>query len=483
MRKKILSIILLASFMLCSVSAMIIPVAAAINETENNDSVGTATPISNEFVTGMISDRHDVDFYKYESTGTGYLVCTFVNSLLRNDGGNWGVTIYKYENTLQEIHYQEISDDIETTVLPKIGITPGEYYIAVEDVPRGGYDYRNENIEYRISVKFEENNCWEAEPNDSYVNANEITDATYSGYIRNSNDVDFYKYESNQAGYLVLTFINSLLRDNGATWGITIYKLENSLVEIHSQEIYTDVKTTILPKVGITSGTYYIKIEDVPYYNDFLNKNVEYSFSLEFTANDFWEAEANDGYTTANKITNATYSGYIRNKNDVDFYEYESDKTGYLALTFTNSVLRDDDATWKITVYKLENSYVEIFSQEIYSTKETTVLPKFSIAPGTYYIKIEDATTNYYSPPNTNIEYSLKAAYTDRLVDIGDINSDETINAKDALEVLKASVGKIELAEEQKIAADVNKDGKTDAKDALEILKYSVGKPSVLDKE
>ncbi len=66
---------------------------------------------------------------------------------------------------------------------------------------------------------------------------------------------------------------------------------------------------------------------------------------------------------------------------------------------------------------------------------------------------------------------------------LGDLNGDDKINAKDALEVLKAAVGKVNLTDEQKAVADVNKDGDINAKDALEMLKYAVGKPSVLDKK
>ncbi len=58
----------------------------------------------------------------------------------------------------------------------------------------------------------------------------------------------------------------------------------------------------------------------------------------------------------------------------------------------------------------------------------------------------------------------------------GDVNEDNDINAKDALEVLKFAVGKTALSGEAQLRADVNLDDKIDAKDALEILKYAVGK-------
>ena len=58
----------------------------------------------------------------------------------------------------------------------------------------------------------------------------------------------------------------------------------------------------------------------------------------------------------------------------------------------------------------------------------------------------------------------------------GNVNTDDKIDAKDALEVLKVSVGKAKFTEKQGYAADVSNDTKFDAKDALMILQYSVGK-------
>ena len=79
------------------------------------------------------------------------------------------------------------------------------------------------------------------------------------------------------------------------------------------------------------------------------------------------------------------------------------------------------------------------------------------------------------SPSNspTPSETTSTVEYT-----LGDINEDNIINAKDALTVLKISVGKETPTEKGKLIADVNKDGNINAKDALEILKKAVGKPA-----
>lgn len=58
----------------------------------------------------------------------------------------------------------------------------------------------------------------------------------------------------------------------------------------------------------------------------------------------------------------------------------------------------------------------------------------------------------------------------------GDVNRDNKIDAKDALDVLKSAVGKLTLTQEQQVLAELNGDGEINAKDALLILKRAVHK-------
>ncbi len=58
----------------------------------------------------------------------------------------------------------------------------------------------------------------------------------------------------------------------------------------------------------------------------------------------------------------------------------------------------------------------------------------------------------------------------------GDVNGDQTVDAKDALNVLKNSVKKLEFTPLQTLAAEVDGVEGISAKDALQILKYSVKK-------
>ncbi len=58
----------------------------------------------------------------------------------------------------------------------------------------------------------------------------------------------------------------------------------------------------------------------------------------------------------------------------------------------------------------------------------------------------------------------------------GDTNNDKDVNAKDALDVLKYSVGKGFFDQKQMFAADVDYNNEYNAKDALMMLQYAVGK-------
>jgi hypothetical protein len=59
---------------------------------------------------------------------------------------------------------------------------------------------------------------------------------------------------------------------------------------------------------------------------------------------------------------------------------------------------------------------------------------------------------------------------------LGDVDGDGDVDSTDARIVLQASVGKVELSDEQKKAADFNGDGKVDSTDARLILQESVNK-------
>lgn len=66
---------------------------------------------------------------------------------------------------------------------------------------------------------------------------------------------------------------------------------------------------------------------------------------------------------------------------------------------------------------------------------------------------------------------------------IGDVNNDGSVDALDAVNILKYTVDKVTLTENQLYVADVNNDGSVNALDAFAIQKFSVGKITEFQKK
>lgn len=90
----------------------------------------------------------------------------------------------------------------------------------------------------------------------------------------------------------------------------------------------------------------------------------------------------------------------------------------------------------------------------------------------------DDETTDEEKALKTaldTLETAIKDATEGGDVVLGDLDGDGKPTAKDALLVLKAAAGEVELTDAQKKAADFNGDGVYNAKDALAILKAFAG--------
>ena len=90
--------------------------------------------------------------------------------------------------------------------------------------------------------------------------------------------------------------------------------------------------------------------------------------------------------------------------------------------------------------------------------------------------KVDFAT---FTMPDSDVTLNAKWKRGDATLAFGNVNGDTLVNAADALEILKRTVGKVEFNTDQTFYGDVNTDGLGNAKDALLVLQYTVQKISI----
>ena len=465
---KSLCLLLTFALLVCALPAA--SLAAIRTEAEDNDTYQKANPLDlGDTVRGTISSSNDVDYYKITPSESGYLTLRVSHAYLEDASADWDLTVYRFTNSLEQIYDTRIEGVNPDTVLPKIGVEPGAYYI---EVTRGYSFDAVKNVEYRLTCDFTRTDCWESEPNGDYTAANPFTlGQTYGGFIGEINDRDFFRLTIAEKGYLNIKVEHKYLEDASADWDLTVYRFTNSLEQIYDTRIEGTVPETALPKIGVEPGAYYIEVTRG--YSFDAVQDVEYHLSVSQTKTDWWEAEPNDSYQAANLFTlGKTYGGFIGDMTDKDFFKVTVTEKGYLNIKVDHEYLEDAAAAWTVEVYRFTTDLKSLTSEDIPGTSVSTSLPRLGVEPGTYYVSV---TRGYSFDAVQDVEYHLTVGFSKNALLLGDLDLDGSITASDARLALRGAVGLEHFNADFTAIGDVDFDGKITAADARKILRAAVG--------
>jgi hypothetical protein len=384
--KKILTALLTLTLII-SVAPNMAYAADTTSSTDNNDTFGTATSLSSAGeVTGVLSSKDDVDFYKYTVDVSGYYNFVFKN--LSSEDGSWYITVY--DASLNELESERNEGYTLTTGVYdfKKGT---DLYIKVE------YDNLYEHSvdkQYSLKVNATSDDTWEKEYNDTKATATIINqDKGLNGNLYSSDDVDFYKYTVDVSGYYNFIFKN--LSSEDGSWYITVYDSSFNKLESERNEGYTDNSSTYNFKKGTVL---YYKVEYDNLYGHSVGK--QYSLTVNAKKNSNWEQEKDNSYGKAIALkANTTKYGNLYIADDVDYYSYTAAKTGSLKTTFKFDADDVKDG-WEITVY--DSSKKEVKRVSDITTNKTI---SFKATKGKNYYVVVRADSN--SAP-TGITYALK---------------------------------------------------------------------------
>ena len=238
----------------------------------------------------------------------------------------------------------------------------------------------------------------ESETNDDFSTADAISvNSTVSGALSHNMDLDFYKFTVSANGYVSLTFSHEYIDDNWNLWSAKIYN--SSYEELMQRDFSGKDATNITTKLGISSGTYYIRVTGSSGYSD-----KQYDFKINYTASNAWETEINDEFSSADIVSvNSTVSGALSYNMDEDIYKFTVSANGYVSMTFSHEYINDTWSLWSVKIFN--SSYEELMTRNFSGTDTLATTCNIGLLSGTYYICV--ISSSGYS----DIQYNLKVNY------------------------------------------------------------------------
>ena len=241
--------------------------------------------------------------------------------------------------------------------------------------------------------------------------------------------------------------------------------------ETVTQEVYGVIENrqngtnTVTVKYNGATATYQVTVNKtecqytVSYVDDFGNALKEKATATALSGDVVTiDAPAIEGYTA----TNPQISHTVGFENDLVFVYSANPKEN---IEEAQVEIGDMEFTGEALTPEVT---VTVKGKTLTKDVDYTVKYDYNRMPGTAYAYIFGCGA-YAGILETSFTITGKAQY-------GDVNGDAKVDAKDALWVLQASVGKRKFNEQQNLFANVDGDSVINAKDALQILKYAVKK-------
>lgn len=339
----------------------------------------------NQGVTGSTQKGYEdeIDYYKFTITSAGYVIVNFKNPLQKNQEEYWDVWLY--DSNYKELAFSKIYGNKTNTNMAAIGVSAGTYYIKINST--GRWDATSQDT-YTVAANFIISEYWEKEFNDDFVTSTQIkANKSYYGTTRKGyeDERDYYAVNISSDGVLTINFQNPPQKDSEGYWSVYLYDKEYK--ELAHTEIKGNIKSTNLPSIGVSKGTYYIKIDSTERWD--AASTDKYTIKIKFTKSDYWEKEFNDDFVSSTKINlNTTYYGTTRKgyEDEADYYKFNTNAKGNWAVGISTPNLKNSENYWSAYLY--DASYNEIAKIDISGNIKYHII-KANLKKGTYYIKID----------------------------------------------------------------------------------------------
>ena len=247
------------------ISVSFIPESDGSYETEPNNTTETATPLTtNAAVTGNISYKGDIDYFRISLPATGSLILSF-SAASSIETGNWTVLLYDKNEKLLQMERVGLGGEVNglarTNKLGKVRLPAGIYYIKVAAYS----DILSSSAEYKIFAAYtpERSAKFEKEFNDTAETAtNLLINAPVTGNMSNADDRDYFKFTVAEYRDLKIKF-STPDAINQNMWTIYLQDSKGGVVTYYAGQTGTvenGARIFSSPDLNLDPGLYHIVI-------------------------------------------------------------------------------------------------------------------------------------------------------------------------------------------------------------------------------
>ena len=315
------------------------------SESEPNNDIRTPNDLDvNVRYSGTLLDEEDVDYYRFNIKQKGSVYLQLSHPKIDDSDTFWIATLYSQaEEPILELN--AAGNNVET-LSSKARVSAGVYYIKISH-----WYYSDEK--YTFSVVYEEeDDSFEDEPNDD-LNSQAMLidlDKKYTGNLTTGNDVDYYKFTISEKRKVWIDFSHQKTDTSDTLWSLSLEgDSEGSIISMDS----TGESVSITSDAArLPAGNYYLRI------NDYYWSGMDYSFCINSKIEgEKFETEDNNDYGTATIIPiNASMTGNIQSRDDVDFYRFELKKKTSIKINFYHEHFNSGDTYWWYQIYNANSS-------------------------------------------------------------------------------------------------------------------------------
>lgn len=258
--------------------------AAAVQETEENDTFNTANIIeADQPIKGMIGTgkedydvTNDNDYYRFTMPDRGYVSFKlYFDNVDIDDILNGNVHISVYNDEMHEVTTADVQEDNSAATFKIASVKNMVYYVCVYND-----DFIGAGDTYILTADFSHTDDYETEPNESIkaVKGQESIKKSIpvNGTIISEKDKDYFKYQNKKKGTIKVSLsIDQSTDDDYLLYNVYLYNKNGRLVK-KAEEIKDAVTITAKKQ---KKGTYYVMVCAYLYDSDPAN-NHEYSIMI-----------------------------------------------------------------------------------------------------------------------------------------------------------------------------------------------------------